>query len=216
MSAKVENTAFTLTEMLVVISIIAILAGLLLPALAHAKAKANRIQCISNLKQIGLGFRLFADEHGGRFPWMVPVKDGGALKQGVRFQFLACSNALNTPRILACSSDQGVVKMDRWSQMTDHRGLSYFYGWQSTEMKPQTIVSGDRNVLPAFNPIQFSWARGRTPPGEAHWSQAVHEFCGNLLLADGSAQQVTDAGLQNQIKAALRNGLGSLDIHKPR
>jgi prepilin-type N-terminal cleavage/methylation domain-containing protein len=60
--------AFTLIELLVVIAIIAILAALLLPALAAAKSKAQRLQCSSNMKQMGVAFPNYEIDHNEMFP----------------------------------------------------------------------------------------------------------------------------------------------------
>jgi prepilin-type N-terminal cleavage/methylation domain-containing protein len=91
---------FTLIELLVVIAIIGILTAIYLPVVARAKAKAKQSNCASNLQQIGLSFRVFAQDSGGRFPMNVRARYGGtmglsALYGDVQFDRFAQDSSLS-------------------------------------------------------------------------------------------------------------------------
>jgi prepilin-type N-terminal cleavage/methylation domain-containing protein len=75
MVRRTENAGFTLVELLTVIAIISVLAALLLPVFSSARGKAREITCNSNLRQIGLAIRMYAQDYDELYPWAVDATD---------------------------------------------------------------------------------------------------------------------------------------------
>jgi prepilin-type N-terminal cleavage/methylation domain-containing protein len=225
-----QNKAFTLIELLVVIAIIAILAALLLPALAAAKRKAQRINCVSNIKQMGIAFRIWEGDHGDRYPMNLSTASGGAKEliwsaatappapnpptattYGLTNVFVVMSNELSTPKVLYCPSDSVRKATTNFTALHfNNQNMSYFVCGDTEEAYPQMILDGDRNIgtigtqsTPAnkTNVIGAQWTGD--PTAWWAWSAGdMHLSAGNLGLADGHAEQPSVSGLQTDLATA--------------
>ena len=191
-----------MVAMLVVVAVVAILAAMLLPALAAAKKKAQRINCVNNLKQTGLAFRLWTQDHEDKYPMDVDAEKGGTkgLVTGAdtyrHFQVL--SKELGTPKILICPADmrEAATSFAR----LQNRNISYFVGLEVTDANPQMFVDGDRNIT-GPNPAE-NGVLALVPGRFAGWTPEIHVNQGNVGLSDGSVTQCTASSVRDLLESS--------------
>ncbi len=209
--AQAYRRSFTLIELLVVIAVIAILAALLLPALARAKSQAQRTQCLSNQRQIGFAFTMYAGDSGEFYPAHPDWASSGG-KDGTYYVFVAATNRpLNryapNVQVFHCPADKGDFLVGTTNCFGVY-GNSYLVQWADPgnpvdpgcpsahySFRTRTLTAADRPMKtsdfirnPANKHVQGDWVwhanRGDVDP-KSIWHNYRGSSLSVMLYADG-------------------------------
>ena len=217
-----HRRGFAWLELLLVVVVVVFLAGLFLPGRSlRTRRDGRRIQCLNNLKMLGLGLRTFATDHNGQFPWAVPGREGGTREEiadGQRIwrHVAVLSNELSTPKILLCPKDPRFDKLDgktlvfgpppdrKALQLGSNEHLSYFLYTGANAEVLERIVAGDRNLTRNGTPV-----KGKVTPSATDIFEFTnpghHDDRGNLLLAEGSVLLATRSQTKESFAESFRN-----------
>ena len=225
------SAAFTRAELLVTLAVLSLLVAIVLPALAHDRARSARIICANNLRQIGAGFQLWGNDHGDQPPWEVTPAEGGTklhpLGVNAWLHFAWISNELNSARVLLCPSDSGRLADDfsfnpvggYLNANYQNNATSYFLS-HSGGIGLVSLLVGDRNVgsdgAAGCGRFGQGWnIRTRPLSVNFQWNSALHNSAGNLLRSDGSIEQSSNQDLDALLKS-VRDDSGVFHLLKPR
>jgi hypothetical protein len=159
------------------------------------------------VKQIGLSFRMWAQDNGGRFPMHVSTNAGGTMElvgAGTVFpHFKVLSNELGTPKIVICPMDS---RTSATNFALSDTNVSYFIAPDADESLPGLWLTGDRNLTvggAVLKPGLFTMHTN----GVMGWGAQLHSdrkvMRGNLCFVDSSVQQFTNASLRQAATNAL-------------
>jgi competence protein ComGC len=201
--SKKRNSGMTLFEVGVVIAVVMLMAIVLLPRLTTPNVRYGKINCVNNLKQIGLAYRIWEGDNGDVYPMGISVTNGGSMEMvatgNVVQTFLVMSNELGTSKILYCPEDKAHTITNMFAGLANSN-ISYFVGVDVTnEINPQMIISGDSNFENAGVPVKSGlWQFWTNDP--VNWSATRHAGMGYIGLADGSVQEATTSYLRQMVQ----------------
>jgi prepilin-type processing-associated H-X9-DG protein len=193
---------FTRTEVLVLVLMLAMLAGLAWAFAGSARRIRRHITCSQNLKEIGLAVPDFARDHGDHAAWEMSTNNGGSLEYGrsgaqTFRHFQVQSNYILDCLLLSCPQDNRDVAAS-WESLSN-TNVSYFVGLDSAPRLPRSIMAGDRNITPASSVI-LQW----NPSSPPQWVKSVglHGNKGHVVFGDGHVQELDSLGLSKALQRA--------------
>jgi type II secretory pathway pseudopilin PulG len=193
------TSALTKIEVVVIVAVIGFFVLLVLPAFMAANRGAKRINCVNNLKQIGLAHQLWISDLNNQYPLLAFAADSDGEKfirnDSAYVSWQAMSNQLSTPKILICPADTKRTIATNFATGFGNANISYFLNSAATT-NPPSVLDGDANLAVDGVPVQAGILNLWTNRSIA-WTKDRHHSNGNIGLADSSVMQVTSNGLNS-------------------
>jgi prepilin-type processing-associated H-X9-DG protein len=208
-----NESALTLLELCVLLGLMAVVVVFLMSSLAGAANEARTVDCVNNLKRIGVAYDAWAIDHIDEYPLKASITSNGVsqlLRKDIPtarllyWNYLTMSNQLATPKLLHCPADQFRPMAETFASGFSDANISYFAGMDADQSLPQSILSGDDNLL--LNGKAVNSALLQIPANaEVAWTKKRHNRSGTISYADGSVQHVTNEGLKQALQRTAQS-----------
>jgi len=213
--SKVRCKAFARLELIAISATFCMLVLLMLPSLASTSMRSNQASCLNNLRQIGIAFQAWGNDHSDNRPWFVFTNEGGTHSHPARgnayIHYSVLSNHLSPTLLIDPAETNPAKRMaTTWNLSPGgflslkNSALSYMFSIHTWIPDATDILSSDRNVQ--FAGATVCSSGGGTPVQELGtgvsrsefrgWTNGPHGIAGNVLINDGRVEYAGQTGLK--------------------
>jgi hypothetical protein len=208
MNRRQFQAAFTRIELFVVLGVVVVLLFLLIPSFARVHpGRTPTLSCMTHQRQINLGFTIFQEDNGGKFPWQLSTITNGTMELVANghasVQFQALTYYIKSFAVFICPSDIHRQAPTSYESFAD-TNTSYFVNVDASGNKEYTFLTGDRHLVTDSKPIKPGLLNYNKTM-DMSWTHELHNIkmfktYGGLGFADGHSEIITGKNLNDTFR----------------
>ena len=203
--ATSRHRALSLPELVLIMAVVGLLLLILLPGLVPRRKNPTRFGCLNHLKQVALGFQLWASDNEGQYPMAIYTNAAGgpafADSTSAYRYFQVLSNNYLYTSLLVCPADRARSAATNFTSDFNNQHVSYFVGLQARQSNANLFLAGDRDLTNRLSP--HNGVLPLSTNQSAHCSGKLHPGGGNVALADGSAMWLPDPAMERALAKSM-------------